>query len=146
VPPGASVGTSASHRKVSPAARKRAQQLHVDLDTVTATGPDGAVLLEDVEFDLNQPPTGPHARVLPSSLPTWCSVHVTAMPYPTNADLPAGVRNHLPPHARDIFRAAFNRARAANDWDARREEAARWIAWAAVKRLYVRNGTFWVPR
>jgi pyruvate dehydrogenase E2 component (dihydrolipoamide acetyltransferase) len=49
VPPGASAGTSASRRKVSPAARKRAQQLHVDVDTVAATGPDGAVLLEDVE-------------------------------------------------------------------------------------------------
>lgn len=72
--------------------------------------------------------------------------HHTAMPYATNADLPAGVRNHLPPHAQDIFRAAFNHAWADHDWDPRQEEAARRIAWAAVKRLYVREGAYWVAR
>ncbi|MFX1719906.1 dihydrolipoamide acetyltransferase family protein [Paraburkholderia sp. A1RO-5L] len=53
LPPGppasAPAGTPATRRKVSPAARKRAQQLHIDLATVTATGPDGTVRLEDVE-------------------------------------------------------------------------------------------------
>jgi pyruvate dehydrogenase E2 component (dihydrolipoamide acetyltransferase) len=39
----------ATRRKVSPVARRRAQQLKIDLDTVTATGPDGSVMLEDVE-------------------------------------------------------------------------------------------------
>lgn len=72
------------------------------------------------------------------------------MPYATNADLPAGVRNHLPPHAQDIFRAAFNRAWADHVCDPRQEEAAHRIAWAAVKRRYVRAGTrgetYWVPR
>ncbi|MFX1674946.1 ChaB family protein [Paraburkholderia sp. A2WS-5] len=72
------------------------------------------------------------------------------MPYATNDDLPASVRNHLPPHAQDIFRAAFNRAWADHAWDPRHEEAARRIAWAAVKRLYAREGprghTYWVPR
>jgi hypothetical protein len=32
------------------------------------------------------------------------------MPYRVNADLPASVRDHLPPHAQDIYRAAFNHA------------------------------------
>ncbi|MEK6291141.1 MAG: ChaB family protein [Paraburkholderia tropica] len=71
------------------------------------------------------------------------------MPYATNDDLPASVRNHLPSHAQDIFRAAFNHAWAAHASDPRQEEAARRIAWAAVKRLYVRTGTsdtWWVPR
>lgn len=68
------------------------------------------------------------------------------MPYATNADLPEGVRNHLPPHAQDIFRAAFNRAWTDHAFDPRREEAARRIAWGAVKRRYVREGTDWVPR
>ena len=70
-----------------------------------------------------------------------CDAHLTAMPYATNADLPAGVRNHLPPHAQDIFRAAFNHAWADHAWEPRQEEAARRIAWAAVKRRYVRAGT-----
>ena len=72
--------------------------------------------------------------------------HLCAMPYLTNDDLPLGVRNHLPPHAQDIFRAAFNHAYADHTLDPRREEAARRIAWAAVKRLYVRDGMYWVPR
>jgi cation transport regulator len=72
--------------------------------------------------------------------------HLAAMPYPTNSDPPLGVRNHLPPHAQDIFRAAFNRAYADHALDPRREEAARRIAWAAVKRLYVRDGSYWVLR
>lgn len=74
------------------------------------------------------------------------NLHLAAMPYPTNSDLPLGVRNHLPPHAQDIFRAAFNRAYAEHALDPRREEAARRIAWAAVKHLYVRDGMYWVPR
>lgn len=69
-----------------------------------------------------------------------------AMPYPTNSDLPPGVRNHLPPHAQDIFRAAFNRAYSDHALDPRQEEVASRIAWAAVKRLYVRDGMYWVPR
>ncbi|MFP3707037.1 ChaB family protein [Paraburkholderia sp. SIMBA_009] len=42
-----------------------------------------------------------------------------AMPYATNDDLPASVRNHLPSHAQDIFRAAFNHAWAAHASDPR---------------------------
>ena len=32
------------------------------------------------------------------------------MPYPANVDLPPSVRAHLPDHARDIYREAFNHA------------------------------------
>lgn len=68
------------------------------------------------------------------------------MPYVTNTDLPPPVRNHLPPHAQDIYRAAFNNAFAEHAGDPRQEEAAHRIAWAAVKRSYVKLGDEWVPR
>ena len=32
------------------------------------------------------------------------------MPYASNGELPASVRNHLPEHAQDIYREAFNHA------------------------------------
>ena len=63
------------------------------------------------------------------------------MPYATNADLPASVRHHLPDHAQDIYREAFNHAYAAHAGDVRQEEAAHRIAWAAVKRTYVKSAT-----
>ncbi len=68
------------------------------------------------------------------------------MPYPTNADLPASVRTHLPDHAQDIYREAFNHAYAAHEGDIRQEEAAHRIAWAAVKRSYVKVGETWELR
>ena len=40
------------------------------------------------------------------------------MPYRTNLDLPEPVRSHLPEHAQDIYREAFNRAYAANAGEA----------------------------
>ncbi|MDR3460986.1 MAG: ChaB family protein [Beijerinckiaceae bacterium] len=66
------------------------------------------------------------------------------MPYRTNDDLPPSVRNHLPEHAQDIFRAAFNHAFAAHGGDPRQEEAAHQIAWGAVKRSYVKTADGWV--
>ena len=68
------------------------------------------------------------------------------MPYQTNADLPASVRNHLPEHAQDIYREAFNHAYAAHAGESRQEEAAHRIAWGAVKRSYAKAGDTWVPR
>jgi cation transport regulator len=68
------------------------------------------------------------------------------MPYSINADLPPSIREHLPAHAQDIFREAFNHAFAAHAGDPRQEEAAHRIAWAAVKRSYVKNGDFWIAR
>jgi len=68
------------------------------------------------------------------------------MPYGTNSDLPASVRGHLPPHAQDIYREAFNHAYAAHAGDPRQEEAAHRIAWAAVKRSFVKVGNSWIAR
>jgi cation transport regulator len=68
------------------------------------------------------------------------------MPYRSNVDLPAPVRNHLPDHAQDIYREAFNHAFAAHAGEVRQEEIAHRIAWAAVKRSYVKLGDQWVPQ
>ena len=68
------------------------------------------------------------------------------MPYGSIDDLPASVRRHLPPHAQQIFVAAFNHAWLAHAGDPRQEEAAFRIAWAAVKRAYVKLGGQWVAR
>ena len=65
------------------------------------------------------------------------------MPYATNEELPASVRQHLPHHAQDIYREAFNHAweRYAGD-----EATAHRVAWAAVKRAYVKSPAGWVRR
>ncbi len=68
------------------------------------------------------------------------------MPYRDNSGLPPSVRRHLPGHAQDIYREAFNHAFAAHAGEERQEEAAHRIAWAAVKRSYVKRGSEWVPR
>ena len=69
-----------------------------------------------------------------------------AMPYRVNGDLPPSVRNHLPDHAQDIYREAFNHAFAAHAGELDRERRAHMIAWAAVKRSYVKAGETWVER
>jgi cation transport regulator len=68
------------------------------------------------------------------------------MPYRSNADLPEPVQRHLPPHAQDIYREAFNHSFAAHAADPRREEIAHRTAWAAVKRSYVKVGDSWMSR
>ena len=68
------------------------------------------------------------------------------MPYASNADLPPAIRGHLPPHAQDIYRAAFNHAFVAHTGDPRQEEASHRIAWSAVKRSYVKVGDSWTAR
>jgi cation transport regulator len=68
------------------------------------------------------------------------------MPYRSNADLPLPVRNHLPRHAQDIHREAFNHAFASHADDRRQEQIAHRTAWAAVKRSYVKSGGAWAPR
>jgi cation transport regulator len=64
-----------------------------------------------------------------------------AMPYASNDELPPAVADHLPPHAQDIFREAFNHA-----WDeyGGDEQRAFRVAWAAVKRGYRKRGDEWV--
>ncbi len=65
------------------------------------------------------------------------------MPYATNDDLPPSVREHLPSHAQDIFREAFNHAFAQHPGD---EATVFRIAWGAVKRRYEKVGSEWVPK
>ena len=64
------------------------------------------------------------------------------MPYASNNDLPPAVANHLPTHAKDVFREAFNHA-----WEEYGADEARAfrVAWAAVKRKYRKLGSEWVP-
>lgn len=58
------------------------------------------------------------------------------MPYQKLADLPESVRNNLPRHAQEIYRAAFN-----NAWDEYNHDEARAhrVAWGAVERDYERD-------
>ena len=74
------------------------------------------------------------------------------MPYRTIHDLPPRVRDHLPLHAQEIFLAAFNNAfeEYASPFNRRPglslEETANRVAWAAVKRRYVKVGDQWMRR
>ncbi len=58
------------------------------------------------------------------------------MAYKNLSDLPAPVRHVLPKHAQEIFLETFNSA-----WEnyGHDEERAFRIAWAAVKREYVKD-------
>ncbi len=69
------------------------------------------------------------------------------MPYARLTDLPAAVR-HLPFHAQEVFRAAFNTAweSYANRSAAEQEEIAFRVAWAAVKNSYRKIGDLWVEK
>lgn len=55
------------------------------------------------------------------------------MPYKKKSDLPAAVRDHLPSHAEDIYKEAFNSAYEQYGHD---EERAHRVAWGAVKKKY----------
>jgi cation transport regulator len=67
------------------------------------------------------------------------------MPYESLEDLPERVRNVLPRHAQEIYRAAFNRAwEEYRDPDERRlggtrEETAHAVAWSAVEQNYAKD-------
>jgi cation transport regulator len=69
------------------------------------------------------------------------------MPYATTAELPPAER-HLPPHAQEIFRSAFNNAWAtyADRGPHDQEEIAFRVAWAAVKKQYRKRGEIWLPK
>jgi cation transport regulator len=58
------------------------------------------------------------------------------MPYEDVKDLPDSVQNHLPVHAQEIYRAAFNSAFEEYHRD---ESRAHQIAWAAVKKKYKKD-------
>jgi cation transport regulator len=58
-----------------------------------------------------------------------------SVPYENLTDLPDSVRNNLPKHAQEIYRAAFNLAE-----DQYGEESrAHRVAWAAVEKKYEKN-------
>ncbi len=67
------------------------------------------------------------------------------MPYQQLEDLPESVRDNLPEHAQEIYRAAYNSA-----WDQydkpeerrqghSREETAHAVAWSAVEQKYQKD-------
>lgn len=68
------------------------------------------------------------------------------MPYRLNRELPPPVRSHLPEHAQSIYREAFNHAHRAHADEGDREKRSHKIAWAAVKRGYIKADDHWVPR
>ena len=67
------------------------------------------------------------------------------MPYKNLSDLPDSVKDNLPKHAQEIYRAAYNSA-----WDeykdpderrddASREEVSHRVAWSAVEQKYEKD-------
>jgi cation transport regulator len=65
------------------------------------------------------------------------------MPYLITNDLPESVRSHLPPHAQEIYLAAFNNAWRPHAGDSDVEAIVHRIDWAAVKRRYHTVGDTW---
>jgi len=75
------------------------------------------------------------------------------MPYKKTSELPKQVKNTLPEHGLETYRAAYN-----NAWDdykkpsdregnATREETAHKVAWAAVKNVYHKDDSGkWVEK
>ena len=67
------------------------------------------------------------------------------MPYNNLSDLPESVKDHLPKHAQEIYREAFNHAfQEYKDSEKRwantsQEETAYRVAWAAVKKVYEKD-------
>lgn len=71
------------------------------------------------------------------------------MPYKSTQQLPDSVTDHLPRHAQEIYKEAFNSAwddyKNASDrrGDASREEVAHKVAWSAVKEKYEKKNGDW---
>lgn len=67
------------------------------------------------------------------------------MPYRNIRELPDSVKNNLPKHGQEIYMEAYNSAWEQYDepherrGDASREETARTVAWAAVKKKYEKD-------
>ena len=73
--------------------------------------------------------------------------------YKSNSDLPDRVKDNLPDHAQDIYRAAFNSAWDQYDEPEERqegrtqEETAHAVAWSAVENKYEKNDNgAWVEK
>ncbi len=69
--------------------------------------------------------------------------------YDTLDDLPERVKNNLPKHAQEIYRAAFNSSYEENKNpkdrrdDSTREETAHKVAWSAVEKKYEKRAGKW---
>ncbi len=68
------------------------------------------------------------------------------MPYDHNSELPESVTKNLPGYAQDIYPAAFNSAweeykdpKARRSSAETREQIAHKVAWAAVKKKYLKK-------
>jgi cation transport regulator len=57
------------------------------------------------------------------------------MPYKQITQLPDNVKNNLPKHAQEIYRAAYNSAEEQYDEEDRRHR----VAWSAVEQKYEKN-------
>ena len=68
------------------------------------------------------------------------------MPYRTNADLPASVRTHLPDHAQDIYREAFNHAYAAHAGEGRQGRSRAPHRLGRGEARLCKIGEVWVAR
>lgn len=74
------------------------------------------------------------------------------MPYDSISELPDSVKDNLPKHAQEIYKAAFNSAWDQYDdpserrGDASREETAHSVAWSAVKNEYEKKDGKWVKK
>jgi cation transport regulator len=66
------------------------------------------------------------------------------MPYENLTDLPDSVRDHLPRHAQEIYRAAYNSA----EEQYGEESRAHRVAWSAVENNYEKDEESgdWVPK
>jgi len=66
------------------------------------------------------------------------------MPYKEITDLPESVREHLPEHAQQVYKSAFNSA----EKQYGEESTAHRIAWSAVESKYKKDEDSgkWVPK
>lgn len=74
------------------------------------------------------------------------------MPYSSRQQLPDSVKDNLPAHAQDIYKEAYNNAwkqykdPAKRRGGTSREEAARRVAWGAVKQQYHKDDGKWAKK
>ncbi|KAF9957524.1 hypothetical protein BGZ72_001751 [Mortierella alpina] len=77
------------------------------------------------------------------------------MPYKDVKDLPEPVRAHLPKHAQEIYKEAFNKAwdgykdpEDRRDSSSSQEQTSHKVAWSAVKHSYEKDDDSgnWVPK
>ena len=68
------------------------------------------------------------------------------VPYESTDALPDSVRRHLPAAAQHIYVEVFNHAWKEYADRPDREAIAHRVAWAAVKKQYLKRGTQWVRK